>query len=164
MKTLTQNEKIAVAVAIVAALAIFVLFAPNVIGSLFVANSNQGTLSAPVVSTDTSKSLKVQDVVVGTGAEAQTGDAVQVKYIGKLMDGSVFDSTDAHGGKPIEFKLGVGQVIKGWDLGLVGMKVGGKRALLIAPELGYGAQVVGPIPANSTLYFEVELVGVNSAQ
>ncbi len=161
MKVLTQHEKIGVAVALVAALAIFVLFVPGIVDSLFVTKSNQGSLATPVVSTDTSNDLKVQDIIVGTGPEAKAGDEILVKYTGKLMDGTVFDSSDAHGGEPIKFTLGVGQVIKGWDLGLLGLKVGGKRALLINPSLGYGDQVVGPIPANSPLYFEVELVGIN---
>jgi len=164
MKTLTQNEKIAVAVALVAALAVFVLFAPSVVGSLFVTGTNQGSLATPVQTTDNSNSLKTQDVVLGTGAVASEGDMVTVKYTGKLLDGTVFDSTDMHGGTPLTFKLGVGQVIRGWDMGLVGMKVGGKRTLLISPDLGYADQIVGPIPANSTLYFEVELVGVNLPQ
>ena len=110
-----------------------------------------------------SAGLVVQDEVVGTGAEAAIGDTVTVNYTGKLEDGTVFDTSV---GKPPfpPFVLGAGFVIPGWDQGLVGMKVGGKRLLIIPPELAYGGQVNGPIPANSTLIFEVELVKVTKAQ
>ena len=100
----------------------------------------------------------VQDQVVGTGAEAAVGNTVSVNYTGKLQNGTVFDTSV--GKAPIEFPLGGGYVIPGWDQGLVGMKVGGKRLLIIPPSLGYGSQDYGPIPGNSTLIFEVELVGV----
>lgn len=167
MKTLSKNEKIAVAVALVAGLAIFVLLVPGIASSLFIRN-DQTTAQTPMNTNnaidDTTNALKIQDTAVGTGSEAKSGDVVRVKYTGKLMDGTVFDSSEAHGGEPIEFKLGTGLVIKGWDMGIVGMKVGGKRALLIDPSLGYGAQAVGPIPANSTLYFEVELISVNGSK
>lgn len=99
--------------------------------------------------------LKVQDTLVGTGAEAVKGKTLTVNYTGKLLDGSTFDSSV--GRAPFSFKLGAGDVIKGWDMGLVGMKVGGKRILIIPPELGYGERGFGPIPANATLIFEVEL-------
>lgn len=163
MKKFTTNEKVAVGVSLVVAGIMFVFLAPNLIGNIFMGKNNQASLeeSRP---TDTSKLLKIQDTEIGAGVEARAGDMVSVKYTGKLLDGSVFDSSDAHGGEPIKFKLGSEQVIKGWDIGLLGMKVGGKRALLIAPELGYGERAIGPIPANSTLYFEVELVGVNLAE
>lgn len=105
------------------------------------------------------ESLKTEDIVVGTGAEAKNGSTVSVHYMGTLADGTKFDSSRDRG-KSFEFKLGAGDVIKGWDLGVVGMEVGGKRKLVVPPELAYGDRVVGPIPANSTLYFEVELLGV----
>lgn len=110
------------------------------------------------------KKLAITDAVVGTGAVAKDGDTVSVQYIGKLIDGKVFDSTSAHGGKPFSFVLGSGQVIKGWDEGLVGMKVGGTRLLIIPPALGYGARALGPIPANSTLIFEVKLLSVTASK
>jgi FKBP-type peptidyl-prolyl cis-trans isomerase len=106
--------------------------------------------------------LTVTDGVIGTGAEAVPGSTVQVKYVGMLPDGTVFDATEKHGGEPITFQLGAGRVIKGWDQGLVGMKVGGTRQLIIPPDLAYGDQAVGGIiPAHATLIFQVELVGVN---
>lgn len=98
-----------------------------------------------------------------TGMEAQTaqnGDVVGVHYTGKLVDGTVFDSSIPRG-EPIQFTLGSGQVIAGWDQGILGMAVGEKKTLTIPPELGYGAQDHGPIPGGSTLIFDVELVSIN---
>src|SRR3989344_2325773 len=100
-----------------------------------------------------------QDITVGAGALVQTGDLVAAHYVGKLTSGQVFDSS-LDRGVPIQFKLGAGQVIRGWDEGVVGMRVGGKRILTVSPEFAYGAQTNGAIPANSTLVFEVELVSV----
>jgi peptidylprolyl isomerase/FKBP-type peptidyl-prolyl cis-trans isomerase FkpA len=94
---------------------------------------------------------------------SKTGDVLIMNYTGRLSDGTVFDSNvDPKFGhaEPFRFTLGAGQVIAGWDEGLVGMKVGEKKTLTITPDKGYGAQVVGPIPANSTLIFDVELVGI----
>ncbi|OGY97566.1 MAG: peptidylprolyl isomerase [Candidatus Liptonbacteria bacterium RIFCSPLOWO2_01_FULL_56_20] len=103
--------------------------------------------------------FKKEDVVVGQGQEAKSGDTLAVHYAGTLADGTKFDSSYDHG-EPIEFKLGAGDVIPGWDLGLLGVRVGGKRNLVIPPELAYGDRSAGPIPPNSTLYFTVELVDV----
>ena len=104
--------------------------------------------------------VKVEDLVVGTGAEAIKGKMVSVHYTGWLTDGTKFDSSKDRD-QPFQFPLGRGHVIQGWDQGVEGMKVGGKRKLTIPPELGYGAQGAGGvIPANATLVFEVELLGV----
>lgn len=103
--------------------------------------------------------LKIVDEKVGAGDIAEPGDTVTAHYTGKLEDGRVFDSS-YNRGAPISFTLGAGQVIRGWDEGLQGMRVGGKRTLTISPKYGYGEEAVGPIPANSTLIFEIELVGV----
>ena len=104
--------------------------------------------------------LEKVDLVVGDGAEAVNGKRVTVHYVGTLTDGKKFDaSTDR--GEPFSFRLGGGEVIRGWDQGVAGMRVGGKRKLTIPPELAYGARGFPPvIPPNSTLVFEVELLGV----
>lgn len=102
--------------------------------------------------------LFVQDVVVGTGAEAIAGRTIRVTYSGFLVNGNRFDTNV--GGSPFSFTLGAGMVISGWDQGVAGMKVGGKRKLVIGSALGYSNQGSGPIPANATLVFDVELLGV----
>lgn len=105
--------------------------------------------------------LKIQDLKIGIGPEAKAGDTISVAYIGSLENGTVFDASANHGGAAT-FQIGVGQLIKGWDLGIPGMKVGGKRKLIVPPSLGYGSQNIGNgvIPPNSTLIFEVELLAV----
>lgn len=104
--------------------------------------------------------LKIEDLVVGTGAEAVAGKLISVHYTGTLTNGTKFDSSKDRG-EPFEFTLGAGQVIQGWDKGFAGMKVGGKRKLTIPSDMGYGAQGAGGvIPPNATLIFEVELLGV----
>ncbi len=107
----------------------------------------------------TQSGLRYEDIVVGTGASPQPGQEVTVHYMGTLETGAKFDSS-LDRGEPFRFKIGVGQVIKGWDEGLMTMKVGGKRKLVIPPQIGYGARCVGPIPPNATLVFEVELLGI----
>ena len=103
--------------------------------------------------------LKVTYVAPAEGAKV--GDNVSVLYTGKLQDGTEFDSSAKHGNEPIDFILGKGMVIKGWDEGLQGMQVGEKRTLVIPPSLGYGEQGAGGvIPPNATLTFDVELVGL----
>jgi FKBP-type peptidyl-prolyl cis-trans isomerase len=104
--------------------------------------------------------LQYWDIKVGTGAEAKSGQQVTVHYTGWLTNGQKFDSS-LDRGQPFSFKLGAGQVIKGWDEGVEGMKIGGKRQLRIPPELGYGSRGAGGvIPPNATLIFDVELLGV----
>lgn len=121
-------------------------------------DTQPSTTTMPI---ENSTQLQVQDEVVGTGAEAAAGDTVTVQYVGSLTDGTVFDASANHGTSGFTFNLGAGQVIKGWDMGVAGMKEGGKRKLVIPADLAYGSQAVGNvIPANSTLVFEVELVKV----
>jgi FKBP-type peptidyl-prolyl cis-trans isomerase FkpA len=104
--------------------------------------------------------MKIEDLVVGTGATAQAGDQVSVQYTGWLTDGTKFDSS-LDRNQPFSFALGRRQVIEGWDKGVEGMNVGGKRKLTIPPEMGYGARGAGGvIPPNATLVFEVELLAV----
>jgi len=111
-----------------------------------------------VVTTDSG--LQYEDLVVGDGQEAKSGDTVSVHYTGWLTDGTKFDSS-LDRGEEFEFPLGAGRVIKGWDEGVAGMKIGGKRKLTIPPELGYGDRGAGAlIPPGATLIFEVELFGI----
>ena len=106
------------------------------------------------------KKLKVEDLILGIGTAAKTGDTLSVHYTGWLENGAKFDSSH-DSGQPIEFVLGEGKVIAGWELGLMGMRVGGKRKLTIPPELGYGAKgAFNYVPHNAALIFEVELLSV----
>ena len=110
-----------------------------------------------------SNELLIEDIIVGEGDEANDFNKVVVNYTGSLTDGSVFDSSLNPGREPFTFTLGAGSVIKGWDLGVKGMKVGGKRKLTIPPELGYGENGAGSvIPPGSTLIFEVDLLEVST--
>jgi FKBP-type peptidyl-prolyl cis-trans isomerase len=105
--------------------------------------------------------LIIEDLVVGTGATATAGQYVSVHYTGWLTNGQKFDSS-VDRNDPFDFKLGMGQVIPGWDQGVAGMQIGGKRKLTIPPNLAYGSRGAGGvIPPNATLVFEVELLGVN---
>lgn len=156
MTSRTMQLGIAVALALVV-IVVFFIFNP------FISMQNSGDTANP-----SATSLVVQDTVVGTGATAEAGDVVSVNYTGTLADGTVFDSSV---GKPPApgctvgfcFPLGAGRVIAGWDQGVAGMKVGGKRTLIIPPSLAYGPNDYGPIPGNSTLTFEVELLDVAKA-
>lgn len=115
----------------------------------------------PTQTSAETKGLKIEVLKQGSGEQAKIGDKITVHYTGVLSDGTKFDSS-VDRGQPFVFTLGVGQVIKGWDQGILGMKVGEKRALMIPPDLGYGAAGTpgGPIPPNATLIFEVELLKV----
>lgn len=105
--------------------------------------------------------LIIVDNVVGEGVESEKFDILTVNYTGKLEDGTIFDSSKNPGRDPFRFTVGIGQVIRGWDEGFVGMKIGGTRTLTIPPEMGYGARGAGDvIPPNATLIFEVELLEV----
>ncbi|KIM40205.1 hypothetical protein M413DRAFT_446370 [Hebeloma cylindrosporum] len=102
--------------------------------------------------------IVIEDAKIGTGPQAKKGNTVRMRYVGKLTNGKVFDKNTS--GKPFTFHLGKGEVIKGWDEGIVGMQVGGERRLTIPPKMAYGSKKMSDIPANSTLVFEVKLVGI----
>ena len=158
------HEWIAIAVAVVIVGAFFFVLD----GSLWTERSegNNGVQNAAATGEalreklqSGSSELVVEDVVEGAGAEAAPGDSLSVHYVGVLTDGTQFDSS-LDRGIPFEFTLGVGSVISGWDTGLVGMKVGGRRVLIIPPEMAYGEQGTPGIPPNSTLIFEVLLLEI----
>jgi FKBP-type peptidyl-prolyl cis-trans isomerase len=117
--------------------------------ALFEASDTRGNL----------KKLVIDDIMIGTGDAVVAGDTVVVHYIGTLQNGTEFDNSNKRG-EPFSFKVGAGRVIKGWEEGLLGMKVGGKRILVIPPDMAYGSQAIGPIPANSTLVFAIELLEI----
>jgi peptidylprolyl isomerase len=124
------------------------------------ADSSSNNLVSPAPTEDLKGTVKIEDIKVGTGKEAKTGDTVVLHYRGTLLDGKEFDSSYKRG-QPFSFTIGSGQVIKGWEEGIPGMKVGGKRKLTIPSNLGYGEQGAGAdIPPNATLVFEVELLEI----
>ena len=157
-------------IAVALALAVVTIFFILPESSIFGIGSPSGTIpevttniESPTTTMPTGSvsELQVTDEIVGTGAAAAAGDSVTVNYVGSLTDGKVFDASANHGTTGFTFTLGVGQVIQGWDQGIVGMKEGGKRKLVIPAALAYGDRAVcGVIPANSTLIFEVELLKV----
>ncbi|MBI2011935.1 FKBP-type peptidyl-prolyl cis-trans isomerase [Candidatus Daviesbacteria bacterium] len=103
--------------------------------------------------------FRTEDTKIGEGNEVQSGDYIVIHYNGTLENGTKFDSSYDRD-TPLRVRIGVGEVIAGWDMGVIGMKVGGKRKLTIPPQLGYGANAIGLIPPNSTLIFEVELLEI----
>jgi len=116
-------------------------------------------LVTPTISKSMVTELKIEDIKIGTGSAVKSGDTVSINYVGTLEDGTKFDSSYDRN-EPFETQIGVGQVIEGWDKGVVGMQVGGKRKLTIPYQMAYGENGYGPIPAKATLIFEVELMGI----
>jgi len=170
MDKLSKKEWVAVAVAII--FVGYTLFGGDIM-SLFQNKSMNQDSQATAVNTDvststenatqnTSNSVLIKDVTIGKGAEVKTGQLVTVNYILALSDGKVIQNSK-YSGKPFQFTLGAGQVIHGWEQGFAGMKVGGVRIITIPPALGYGSQAQGPIPANSTLVFTIELLDAKAA-
>ncbi len=151
MKKLSQKEWIATVIAVFV-VGFFFVFGQTLISIFSNSENNINTMS-------TQSRLLINDEVIGTGDLAESGNRVVVHYTGRFVDGTVFDSSVSRG-EPFQFVLGAGLVIKGWDEGIVGMRVGGKRLLSVPPEYGYGMNDYGPIPGGSTLIFEVELLKV----
>lgn len=157
---------IAVAFAVVVVAVFFVFPRLSPFGNVAANNEPLPETTTRIDSTTTmtpenSDQLQVSDIAVGAGATAEAGDMVTVNYVGALTDGTIFDASANHGSTGFTFSLGAGEVIRGWDQGVLGMKEGGKRKLVIPAELAYGNRAIGDvIPANSTLVFEVELVKV----
>ena len=145
------KDQLNASIAVVLAIAVVAMF-------FFIRNPLVPSTSSTNTNTQQNNGLIVQDELAGTGTAAQAGDTVMIDYTGKLQDGTVFDTSI--GKTPYSFIVGAGNVIPGMDQGIVGMKEGGKRLIIIPPQLGYGAKANGPIPANSTLVFEVSLLKV----
>jgi FKBP-type peptidyl-prolyl cis-trans isomerase len=168
MKTLSRREWIAASIAIIVTTILFfggdiwsvVVGVPETTAPTSLGVPDQKIpMPEKMKNISTVPGIEIYDLQVGTGAEAVKGKTVSAHYVGVLTDGTKFDSSIDRN-KPFEFVLGTGQVIKGWDIGIEGMKVDGIRQLVISPELGYGPQAIGPIPANSTLVFQVQLLEV----
>ncbi len=123
--------------------------------------SQQAVSKSPNQTMQNITELKIEDVKVGTGSGVKNGDQAEVHYLGTLLDGRKFDSSYDRN-QTFSFSVGVGQVIKGWDQGLIGMKVGGKRKLTIPSSLAYAESGNGPIPPNTPLLFEIELVSIKA--
>lgn len=151
MKTLEKKEWVAVVVSIFV-VGFFFLFGPGLL-SIFT-DSSKGAIIG-----NSEPQLEIHDVKVGGGKLAISGSRVTVHYTGRFVDGKIFASSVVQG-EPVQFVLGTGQVIEGWDKGILNMREGGKRFISVPPELGYGFTDYGPIPAGSTLIFEVDLLKV----
>jgi len=156
-------------------IAIWAVIIIIVLAGLYFVFNGRAAGTAPVpnaqdtAASSTATQVQAQDVTVGTGALAAPGDTVSVLYVGKLPDGTVFDSSAAHDNQPLTFTLGAQGLIPGFQIGVNGMKEGGERLMAIPPALGYGTQDVKDaagkivIPANSTIVFDVKLVKVTAA-
>jgi FKBP-type peptidyl-prolyl cis-trans isomerase len=165
MKKLSLKEWIGASVAII--FVAYMFFGGAIMsafrGSALSADTNTGAVNNSIQNNENNNmnDVQVQDVTVGTGAPVGKGMLISVNYVLRLADGSLIqDSKQVNNGQPFQYIAGAGQLITGWERGVEGMKVGGKRVITIPPELGYGANAAGPIPANSTLVFEIEVVDV----
>jgi FKBP-type peptidyl-prolyl cis-trans isomerase len=153
---MSQKKTFAVVIAVIVVLGLtfFSQFVQSFMSAIR-GESNQTVSSVPA---DDQKTV-ITEIVVGTGKEVEYGSTVTLHYVGRLADGKIFDSS-REAGRPFVFQAGQSQVIAGFDTGVLGMKVGGKRKITVPPSDGYGDKTVGPIPANSTLTFEVEVLAV----
>ena len=152
-----MNKDFVIAVLIgIALLGVFVYFTFG----FYQGPTTAAPVSGPVKQTaQQATELKIEDTKEGTGPAVKSGDLIVIHYKGTLADGTTFDSSYDRG-EPFETTIGTGQVIEGWDKGIIGLKVGGKRKLTIPPTMGYGDRAAGSIPPNSTLIFEVELLEI----
>lgn len=162
----TKTIIIGVVVIIIVALGLyFIIKSPSAAAP---SATNQPQQTAPTTNASSSTQVQAQDVTVGTGSQATPGSIVSVLYVGKLPDGTVFDSSASHGNQPLTFTLGSQGLIPGFQIGVNGMKVGGERLMAIPPTLGYGTTDVKDstgkviIPASSTIVFDVKLVNVQA--
>jgi len=155
MKKLSKTEWIAVAVGVV--FVGYTLFGGSVTGLFQKSTASEDSLAATAGSNFSNNGVMINDILVGQGSLVKQGQLVSVHYILSLSDGTVIQNSKDLG-TPFQFTLGAGDVIPGWEMGFVGMKVGGVRTITIPPELAYGANQVGPIPPNSTLIFTIELI------
>lgn len=161
MKDISRNEMIAVTVGVVLVAIILLIGIVNTF--LKSAPKDNNITNTTVGQIENVNRLIIEDIVVGGGEEAVSGKVITAHYTGTLIDGTKFDSS-LDRGQPFQFILGAGQVIAGWERGISGMKVGGKRKLTIPSELGYGERGIGLIPPNATLIFEIELLDVSNSQ
>jgi FKBP-type peptidyl-prolyl cis-trans isomerase len=155
MRSLTKNEWVAVSIGVILVFTLIIVPSFN----LSPVSALLGSPPSEEIVSEGIEGFVVKDLSIGGGAKVKNGDMVSVHYTGYLVDGTVFD-TSKDEGVPFSYKVGDGQVIEGWDLGILGMRAGGARFLVIPPEMGYGGLVRGPIPANSTLLFEIELLEI----
>jgi peptidylprolyl isomerase len=155
---MSNNNKIITALIIfVFILAFYFLTKNPSIPETNISETNQTTM--PTLAPSKVTELIIEDTKIGTGNEVKSGDNISIHYTGTLEDGTKFDSS-YNRGQPLETQIGVGQVIEGWDKGIVGMKIGGKRKLTIPYQMAYGEDGYGPIPSKATLIFEVELMDI----
>lgn len=154
LSTIEESSLVAQSIAVQQQPGIVVVGADN--------SSEQARRDAYLTAVDASGNIKrmiTDDIKIGVGEEVKEGDMVSVHYVGTLQNGQEFDNSMKRG-QPFEFRVGAGMVIEGWDKGVVGMKVGGHRSLVIPPEMAYGERGVGPIPGNATLIFAIELLEI----
>ena len=151
---MTNNKLVLILGLIPVLFIIYLIITSNNVQSTDMTNDQNSTNNETQVA-----DLQIEDIELGEGEQVKSGDTILIHYTGTLEDGTKFDSSYDRD-EPFETQIGVGEVIPGWDEGVLGMKQGGKRRLVIPPEMAYGDQAVGPIPANSTLIFEVDLVEI----
>lgn len=159
IKLITMKEKFVIIVTVILIIAAGVWAWKNFYNKPAAENKTKNQASNLVEQVVAQGLLKIEDLKIGDGQEAHLGNTLSVHYLGTFTDGIKFDSSYDRG-QPFSFQIGANKVIPGWELGTLGMKVGGKRKLTIAPPLAYGDQAVGAIPANSTLIFEIELLEI----